>query len=95
MRCNTVSLVLVTTTACVVVGVGAAWLVERTELPAARWWRLALVAPLAVPAFVNAYAPEHLELLSEEPFIHLGHITEASEILMGTHTPVSIANFFI
>ena len=53
---NTVSLVLVTTTACVVVGVGAAWLVERTELPAARWWRLALVAPLAVPAFVNAYA---------------------------------------
>ena len=30
---NTVSLVLVTTTACVVVGVGAAWLVERTELP--------------------------------------------------------------
>ncbi|MBB4273443.1 histidinol dehydrogenase [Rhizobium mongolense] len=43
--------------------------------------------------FVNAYAPEHLELLSEEPFIHLGHITEAAEILMGTHTPVSIANF--
>jgi histidinol dehydrogenase len=44
-------------------------------------------------AFVNAYAPEHLELLSQEPFLHLGHITEASEILMGTHTPVSIANF--
>jgi histidinol dehydrogenase len=43
--------------------------------------------------FVNAYAPEHLELLSEEPFIHLGHITEASEVLMGLHTPVSIANF--
>lgn len=43
--------------------------------------------------FVNDYAPEHLEILSEEPFIHLGHITEASEILMGTHTPVSIANF--
>jgi histidinol dehydrogenase len=44
-------------------------------------------------AFVNAYAPEHLELLSVEPFTHLGHITEASEILLGTHTPVSIANF--
>lgn len=43
--------------------------------------------------FVNAYAPEHLELLSTEPFVHLGHITEAAEILMGTHTPVSIANF--
>lgn len=43
--------------------------------------------------FVNAYAPEHLEILSEDPFAHLGHITEASEILMGLHTPVSIANF--
>lgn len=43
--------------------------------------------------FVNAYAPEHLELLSEQPFVHLGHITEAAEILMGPHTPVSIANF--
>ncbi len=44
-------------------------------------------------AFVNAYAPEHLEILSEDAFAHLGHITEASEILMGLHTPVSIANF--
>jgi histidinol dehydrogenase len=43
--------------------------------------------------FVNAYAPEHLEILSEDPFSHLGHITEASEILMGPHTPVSIGNF--
>ena len=43
--------------------------------------------------FVNDYAPEHLEILSTDPFTHLGHITEASEILMGTHTPVSIANF--
>jgi histidinol dehydrogenase len=44
-------------------------------------------------AFVNAFAPEHLEILSEEPFIHLGHVTEAAEILLGPHTPVSIANF--
>ncbi|QBY01437.1 histidinol dehydrogenase [Rhodophyticola sp. CCM32] len=43
--------------------------------------------------FINDYAPEHLELLSKEPFEHLGHITEASEILMGPHTPVSIGNF--
>lgn len=43
--------------------------------------------------FVNAYAPEHLELLSQDPFAHLGQITEAAEILMGPHTPVSIANF--
>lgn len=44
-------------------------------------------------AFVNDYAPEHLQLLSEVPFEHLGEITEAAEILMGPHTPVSIGNF--
>jgi histidinol dehydrogenase len=44
-------------------------------------------------AFVNDYAPEHLEILSTDPFRHLAHITEAAEILMGPHTPVSIANF--
>jgi histidinol dehydrogenase len=44
-------------------------------------------------AFVNDYAPEHLEILSTKPFDYLGDITEASEILLGTHTPVSIANF--
>ncbi|WP_127145758.1 histidinol dehydrogenase [Pelagibacterium montanilacus] len=43
--------------------------------------------------FVNGYAPEHLEILSRDPFRHLGKITEASEILLGTHTPCSIANF--
>lgn len=44
-------------------------------------------------AFVNEYAPEHLEILSTKPFDYLGEITEASEILMGLHTPVSIGNF--
>jgi histidinol dehydrogenase len=44
-------------------------------------------------AFVNSYAPEHLEILSTEPYDHLGRITEASEILLGQHTPCSIGNF--
>jgi len=43
--------------------------------------------------FINDYAPEHLEILSTVPFEHLGEITEAAEILMGPHTPVSIGNF--
>ncbi|TIM70420.1 MAG: histidinol dehydrogenase [Mesorhizobium sp.] len=43
--------------------------------------------------FINDYAPEHLEILSTDPFAHLGHITEAAEILMGPYTPVSIGNF--
>ncbi len=45
--------------------------------------------------FVNAYAPEHLELLSTDPFRHLGHITEAAEILMGPHTPITLGNFVL
>lgn len=43
--------------------------------------------------FINAYAPEHLEILSTEPYDHLGRITEAAEILLGQHTPCSIGNF--
>ncbi len=53
---NTVWLVLLTGTITGVVGVGSAWLVERTVLPGAAFWRVALVAPLAVPAFVNSFA---------------------------------------
>ncbi len=45
--------------------------------------------------FINDYAPEHLEILSAEPFAHLGSITEAAEILMGPHTPVTLANFVL
>ena len=45
--------------------------------------------------FVNEYAPEHLEILSTKPFDYLGDITEAAEILLGTHTPISIANYVL
>lgn len=45
--------------------------------------------------FVNGYAPEHLEVLSVQPFEYLGLIHHASEILLGENTPVSIANFVL
>ncbi len=53
---NTVGLVVVTVPLCVALGVGAAWLVERTDVLGATVWRPLLVAPLAVPAFINSYA---------------------------------------
>ena len=53
---NTVGLVAVTVPLCVVIGVGAAWLVERTDVAGRALWRPVLVAPLAIPAFVNSYA---------------------------------------
>lgn len=46
-------------------------------------------------AFVNDFAPEHLEILSSEPFLHLGRIQNAGEILLGNHTPVTLGNFVL
>jgi histidinol dehydrogenase len=43
--------------------------------------------------FVNDHAPEHLEILSAEPLQHLGGIQNAGEILLGGHTPMTIANY--
>jgi iron(III) transport system permease protein len=53
---NTVLLTLLTVPLCVVLGVGGAWLVERTTLRGHRVWAVILAAPLAIPAFVNSYA---------------------------------------
>lgn len=52
---NTVLLVGIGTPVAVGLGVGAAWLVERTTLPGRRILTVALAAPLAVPAFVSSY----------------------------------------
>jgi iron(III) transport system permease protein len=52
---NTLTLLGWTLPLCALVGVGAAWLVERTTLPGRRFWNALLAAPLAVPAFVNSF----------------------------------------
>ena len=46
-------------------------------------------------AFVNDYGPEHLELLSKEPFQYLGRIENAGEILLGEHSPTTLGNYVI
>jgi iron(III) transport system permease protein len=52
---NTVRLTVAVTVLCAVVGTGAAWLVERTDLPGRRIWAVLLVIPLAIPDFVVAF----------------------------------------
>ncbi|MBU2667967.1 iron ABC transporter permease [Actinoplanes bogorensis] len=52
---NTVVLVVLGVAACVLIGTAAAWLVERTDLPGRPLWTALLIAPLAVPAFVNSF----------------------------------------
>ncbi|WP_026555181.1 ABC transporter permease [Arthrobacter sp. 35W] len=53
---NTILLIVFTVPLCLVLGVGGAWLVERTKLRGHRVWAVVLAAPLAIPAFVNSYA---------------------------------------
>ena len=53
---HTIELAALATPACGGLGLGAAWLVERTRVPGRRIWPLLLVAPLAVPLFVTSYA---------------------------------------
>lgn len=45
--------------------------------------------------FVNAYAPEHLEILGDEPIAYLGRIKNAGEILLGANTPIPLGNFVL
>jgi len=43
--------------------------------------------------FVNDYAPEHLEILTSDPFSTLGKIKNAGEILLGSYTPIPTSNY--
>ena len=52
---NTLGLVIIAVPACLLIGVAAAWLVQRTNVPFARVFAPLLVAPLAMPAFVSSY----------------------------------------
>jgi histidinol dehydrogenase len=46
-------------------------------------------------AFCNDYAPEHLEVLSKEPFQYLGRLKHAGEILLGEYSPTTLGNYVI
>jgi histidinol dehydrogenase len=45
--------------------------------------------------FVNAYAPEHLQILSADAERLAGRIEHAGEILLGEYAPSSLANFVV
>jgi len=53
---NTVGLGAGVTLATVVIGLGVAWCVERTDLPLRNFWRITAGLPLVLPAFVASYA---------------------------------------
>lgn len=43
--------------------------------------------------FTNDYAPEHLEILTKDPFVTLNRIRNAGEILLGQYTPIPVSNY--
>ena len=45
--------------------------------------------------FVNDYAPEHCQILSNQPFDHLTHIRNAAEVLLGNWSVGSAANYLL
>ncbi len=53
---NTGLLIVLVSLGTFLVGVGAAWLVTMTRFPGVRFFEIALVLPLAFPAYVLAYA---------------------------------------
>jgi iron(III) transport system permease protein len=52
---NTVSLTVVVTVLCAVVGTLTAWFVERTAVPGRRFWAILVVIPLGIPDFVVSF----------------------------------------
>jgi len=57
---NTLTLVLLVGMGAFAIGTGGAWLVTMTEFPGRRFFEIALVIPLAFPAYVLAYAYTHI-----------------------------------
>ncbi len=52
---NTVSLTVVVTALCALIGTLAAWCVERTDLPGRRFWAVLVVVPVGIPDFAVAF----------------------------------------
>jgi iron(III) transport system permease protein len=62
---NSLRLAAACTALCALIGVAAAWCIERTALPWRRLWAVALVLPLGVPDFVVGFG-----WVSLEPGLH-------------------------
>ncbi|MFZ5943980.1 MAG: histidinol dehydrogenase [Bacillota bacterium] len=45
--------------------------------------------------FVNQYGPEHMEIMTKEPWDILPRIKNAGEILLGNNAPITLANFLL
>jgi histidinol dehydrogenase len=69
---------------------------DRAETVAAAHCCLVLVDSLEEGVVLaNAFAPEHLEIVSEDPQRLLGQVENAGAVFLGPHTPVSLGDYVI
>ncbi|GAB4491949.1 MAG: iron ABC transporter permease [Anaerolineales bacterium] len=78
---NTLGLAAAVTTGTLVIGVGMAWLTERTDLPGRKAWRWMLALPLAIPPYIGAIL--HLALMRPRS----GIIPQGLEAALGWPVP--------
>lgn len=45
--------------------------------------------------FINEYAPEHMEIMTQDPWAVLPQIKNAGEVLIGENAPITLANFVV
>ena len=86
---NTLVLTLLVTAGTSFLGVGMAWLTERTDMPGRKIFRWLLALPLAIPAYIGAIV--HLALLRPRG----GYVPQFLEWLLGhpvsTPSPLGLA----
>jgi iron(III) transport system permease protein len=52
---NTVGLTIAVVVAAALLGLGVAWVLERSDLPGRAFWQIAAAIPIAIPAFITTY----------------------------------------
>lgn len=72
---------IVATALATILGITLAWLVARTDLPAARFFRLAFALPFYVPSFIGAIA--WLQIIGP-----VGYVNQAYKYVAGTTDPL-------
>lgn len=78
---NTLVTGVLATLLCALLGVALAWLVTRTDLPGAGFFRVAFALPFYIPAFIGAIA--WLQIIGP-----VGYLNQAYKALAGTSEPL-------
>jgi len=85
LTARSLALTVVVTTACVVLGVGSAYLVTRTDVPGRRIFGVLAALPLAIPSYVLAYAWAAAVHLIDPSYVFEGFWAAALVLTLGSY----------